>query len=68
MKSLPTGAARAVPVSRRSVVASSVGIAALQVAGPLDAAAIDAAEDERLMRLAIEEARRLGRERAEPFR
>ena len=42
MKSLPTGTARAVPVSRRSVVASSVGIAELQVAGPLDAAAIDA--------------------------
>src|SRR5436853_7851923 len=45
-------------VSRRSVVAASVGIAALPAASPLDAAAVDAAEDERFMRIAIAEARR----------
>jgi hypothetical protein len=40
------------------VVAGSVGIAALQAGTPLDAvAAVDAAEDERFMRLAIAEAR-----------
>jgi tRNA(adenine34) deaminase len=45
-------------VSRRSVVAGSVGSAALPAAASLDAAAVDAAEDERLMRLALAEARR----------
>src|SRR5216684_472275 len=40
-------------VSRRSVVAGSVGIAALPAATPLDSAAVDAAEDERFMRIAI---------------
>jgi tRNA(adenine34) deaminase len=44
-------------VSRRSVVAGSVGIAALPAAAPLDAA-VDAAEDERFMHIAIAEARR----------
>ncbi|HYU13142.1 MAG TPA: nucleoside deaminase [Stellaceae bacterium] len=45
-------------VSRRSVVAGSVGIAALPAAAPLDAAAVDAAEDERFMRIALAEASR----------
>jgi tRNA(adenine34) deaminase len=44
-------------MSRRSVVAGSVGIAALQAAVPLDAAVADAGSDERFMRLAIDEAR-----------
>jgi tRNA(adenine34) deaminase len=59
MRSPPGGRRRAVvSVSRRSVVAGSVGIAALQAGTPLDAAAaVDAAEDERFMRLAIAEAR-----------
>ena len=45
-------------VSRRSVVAGSVGVAVLPAATPLEAASVDAAEDERFMRIAIAEARR----------
>jgi tRNA(adenine34) deaminase len=45
-------------VSRRSIVAGSVGIAVLPAATPLDAASVDAAEDERFMRITIAEARR----------
>ena len=45
-------------VSRRSVVAGSVGVAALQAAAPLEAAVTDPAEDERFMRMAIAEASR----------
>ena len=45
-------------VSRRSIVAGSVGIAALPAAAPLAAAAVNAAEDERFMRIALDEARR----------
>jgi tRNA(adenine34) deaminase len=59
MRSPASGLPRAgVSLSRRSVVAGSVGIAALPAATPLEAAAVDAAEDERFMRIAIAEARR----------
>src|SRR6202035_1469576 len=59
MRSPASGPPRAaVSLSRRSVVAGSVGIAALPAATPLEAAAVDAAEDERFMRIAIAEARR----------
>ena len=44
-------------VSRRSVVAGSAGVAAIPAVTPLNAGAVDAAEDERFMRLAIAEAR-----------
>ena len=46
-----------IAVSRRSVVASSAGVAAIPAVTPLNAGAVDAAEDERFMRLAIAEAR-----------
>jgi tRNA(adenine34) deaminase len=45
-------------VSRRSVVAGSVGVAALPAASPLEAAVTDSTEDERFMRMAIAEASR----------
>jgi tRNA(adenine34) deaminase len=45
-------------VSRRSVVAGSVGVAALPAASRLEAAVVDSAADERFMRLAIAEASR----------
>src|ERR1700694_5620852 len=48
----------AVSLSRRAVVAGSVGAAALQAAAPLEAAVFDSAADELFMRLAIAEARR----------
>lgn len=45
-------------VGRRSIVAGPVGIAVVPAATPLEAASVDAAEDERFMRIAIAEARR----------
>jgi tRNA(Arg) A34 adenosine deaminase TadA len=47
-----------IPVSRRSVIAGSVGIATLSATGPFAVAASATPEDERFMRMAIEEARR----------
>ena len=56
---MPTCSHRPDTAARRhSVVAGSVGLAALPAASPLEAAAVDAAEDERFMHLAIAEARR----------
>ena len=46
------------PVSRRSVIAGSIGIAGVAAASPLNAAEPATADDERFMRMAIEEARR----------
>ena len=46
------------PVSRRSVIAGSIGIAGVAAASPLYAAEPATADDERFMRMAIEEARR----------
>jgi tRNA(Arg) A34 adenosine deaminase TadA len=47
-----------VSVSRRSLIAGSIGSAAVTVAAPLYAAERATPEDERFMRMAIEEARR----------
>src|SRR5438105_15238328 len=46
------------PLSRRSVLAGSVGIAGIVAATPLYSAEPSTTEDERFMRMAIEEARR----------
>jgi tRNA(adenine34) deaminase len=47
-----------IPVSRRSLIAGSIGSAAVTAAGPFTAAAAATPEDERFMHMAIEEARR----------
>jgi tRNA(Arg) A34 adenosine deaminase TadA len=46
-----------IPVSRRSIIAGSIGIAGIAAASPLCAAEPTTADDERFMRIAIEEAR-----------
>jgi len=47
-----------IPVSRRSIIAASIGIAGIAAASPLCSAEPATAEDERFMRIAIDEARR----------
>lgn len=47
-----------IPISRRSVLAGSIGIAGTAAASPLYATEATAPEDERFMHIAIEEARR----------